>query len=70
MTSSARKVSKADIQRGLDLIRALGLKPGAIEILPGKVRILAEDFKALTLPDDEAELDAELAEHMKKRGYG
>jgi hypothetical protein len=62
------KVTKADLDRAVALVRALGLKPGAIEVEAGRVRILTGD-RALTLPNDNAELDRELAEWDARHGF-
>jgi len=63
------RVSKLDLERAKEFLEALGVKPSLVEVLPGRVRIYASG-QSLTLPDDDAELDRELAEHMAKRGYG
>lgn len=64
-----RRVTDAEIERAVKLVKALGLEPGAVEVEPGKVRILAGD-RRLTLPDDQAELDRELEELAAEHGYG
>jgi|GEM_PF-4646872 len=63
------RVTKEDLKRAKEFIEALGVQPSMVEVLPGRVRIFAGG-QALTLPDEDAELDRELAEHMNKRGYG
>ncbi|MGH6887631.1 MAG: hypothetical protein ACREHF_00270 [Rhizomicrobium sp.] len=65
---STPKVTKTDLDRAAQFIRAMGLNPSAVEVLPGKVRILTGD-RALTLPVDSAELDKELAEWDAKHGF-
>jgi hypothetical protein len=64
---STPKVTKADLDRAAEFIRTLGLSPSAVEVLPGKVRILTGD-QTLTLPAESAELDKELAEWDAKHG--
>lgn len=62
------KVTKADLDRAVELVRALGLKPGAIEIEAGRVRILTGDH-ALTISGDHDALDKELADWDAEHGF-
>lgn len=62
------KVTKADLDRAAEFIRAMGLSPSAVEVLPGKVRILTGD-RSLTLPADGGELDEELAAWDAEHGF-
>lgn len=66
---SKARVTKLDLERAKEFLDAMGMKPSLVEVLPGRVRIYAGG-QSLTLGDDDAELDRELAEHMAKRGYG
>jgi len=63
-------VSKAGLALVADFLRAMGRDVAAVDVLPDKVHIVTDAGRQLTLPDDEAELDRELQEHMKSRGYG
>lgn len=64
------QVTKAELARALAALKDAGVKLATAEILPGKVLFTTTDGKNLTLPDAEADLDAELAEHRRKRGHG
>lgn len=64
----APKVTQADLDRAVELVRKLGLKPSGVEVEPGRVRILTGD---LTPPGEEGTLLEELAEHRSRRhGHG
>lgn len=64
---SSPKVTKADLDRAAEFIRTMGLKPSAVEVLPGKVRILTGEI-TLTLSGEADELDKELAEYRRHNG--
>lgn len=70
MSTSIRtpKVTKADLARAVELIEALGLTPGAIEVEPGRVRIIAGDQR-MTLSNDGDDLSDELAKFRAEHGY-
>jgi hypothetical protein len=59
MRAKTPKVSKDDLDRALELVRKLGLRATAVEVEPGRVRILSGDHR-LTLPDEQHELEEEL----------
>ena len=64
------KVTKADYARAAEFLRGMGITPTAVEIAPDKVRIVIDDGRDLTFGDDEAILNAELAEFRRANGYG
>jgi len=66
--SRGRRFTDADVARAVNLIKSLGLQASAVEVLPGKLRILTSEG-ALTIGGD-VDLDQELAEHRKRHGYG
>lgn len=70
MSTSIRtpKVTKADLARAVELIEALGLTPGTIEVEPGRVRIIAGDQR-VTLSNDGDDLSDELAKFRAGHGY-
>ncbi len=65
-----RVVSKAELARVAEFLQLAGRVVAAVEVSEGKVRIITDAGKGLTLPPDGDDLDAELDEHMKNRGYG
>lgn len=60
-------VTKADLARTAEFLRAMGAKVAVAETMPGKVRIVTTDGADLTLPDDKENLDRELADWRAKR---
>lgn len=60
------RVTKADMQRAVALVRMLGMKPGAIEAEPGRIRIIAGD-QALTVGQERAE-DQEFQKFLAANG--
>lgn len=56
----APRIGKADIALAKDLVKELGMEPAAVEVTPGRIRILSAQGN-LTLAGEEASLDEELA---------
>jgi hypothetical protein len=54
---SRSTVSKAELKEVADFLRSCGLKPSAVEVMPGRVRICVVDEFDLTLPDQAGELE-------------
>lgn len=50
-------VTRAELKEVADFLRQCGLKPSAVEVLPGRVRICVVDEFDLTLPDQAGELE-------------
>lgn len=50
-------VSKSDLANVLEVLSACGLKPSAVEVLPGRVRFCVVDERDLTLPDQAGEVE-------------
>ncbi|HEY4112907.1 MAG TPA: hypothetical protein VGM17_02495 [Rhizomicrobium sp.] len=63
-------VSKADLDKLAGFAQAMGLEVAAVEATPGKVRLITTAGKGLTVPDDGANLDAELEEWRARNGDG
>jgi hypothetical protein len=63
-------VSKADLDKLAAFARAMGLEVAAVEATPGRVRLITTAGKGLTVPDDEANLNAELEQWRTKNGGG
>lgn len=64
------KVSKADLNRLMEMTRRLGVQVAAIEVTPGKVRVLTTAGVSLSVPGENVELDQELAEWRARNGLG
>jgi hypothetical protein len=62
---SSPKVTKADLDRVIDAMRAMGLVPVSVEVLPGMVRFLMQSGEVM-LPS----ADEELAQFRESHGYG
>jgi hypothetical protein len=62
------KVTKADLARAAEFMRALGLTPLSIDVMPGRVRIVTKqgDFEL----SRDSELDQEHAAFRTRNGYG
>jgi len=54
------------MQRAVALVRMLGIKPGAVEAEPGRIRIIAGD-QALTVGQERAE-DQEFQKFLAANG--
>lgn len=61
------KVTRSDLARVLELLKAHGIGLAAVDIEPGRVRIVTTDGADLTLPDDRENLDVELAKYRATR---
>lgn len=66
----APKVTKADLDRAAAFLRSIGAKVAAIDVAPGRVRIMTTDGQNLTLDADGDELDRELAEYRSRHAQG
>ncbi|MGA7676452.1 MAG: hypothetical protein WCA78_15580 [Rhizomicrobium sp.] len=63
------KVTKADYERAAAFLLSVGAKAASVELTPGRVRIVTTDGQGMTLNDEQADLDRELAEFRAKHGY-
>lgn len=61
------KVTRADLARTAEFLRAMGAKVAVTETMPGKVRVVTVEGADLTLPDDRESLDLELAKYRATR---
>lgn len=62
------KVTQADLERVAAFLKAMGAKVAAVDLLPGKARIVTTDGQNLTLDPDEVELDKELQNYRTRSG--
>jgi hypothetical protein len=67
---SSTKVTKTDLERVVGVLRDAGVTIAEVDVTPGRVRLVTTEGRGLTLPGDDAELDRELAEHMRQHGHG
>lgn len=66
----APKVAQGDLDRVAAFLKAAGAKVAAVDLTPGRARIITTDGQGLTLDADEDELDRELAAHRQARAHG
>jgi len=64
------KITQSDLNRLRGLAAAFNLKIAAIEMTPTCVRLVATNGRELTAPEDDGNLDRELAEHRARYGDG
>jgi hypothetical protein len=67
---TSSKVTKTDLERVVGVLRDAGVKIVEVDVTPGLVRFVTAEGRGLTLAGDDAELDRELAEHMRQHGHG
>jgi hypothetical protein len=64
------RVTQADLGRVATFLEAMGAKVAAVDVLPGRMKILTTDGHNLNLDADEEELDRELHNYRQQRGEG
>lgn len=63
----APKVTQGDLDRVAAFLKAAGAKVAAVDLTPGRARIITTDGQDLTLAPDEVELDRELETYRQNR---
>lgn len=67
----APKVTQADLARAADFLKAVGARVAAVDVLPGQIKIVTTDGRAMTGDEDEISLDQELESYRSRsRGAG
>lgn len=61
------RVLQADLDRVAAFLKGMGATVAAVDLSPGKTRIITTDGQDLTLTPDEAELDKELQRYRDNR---
>lgn len=74
MAGRSKRITQADLDRLTKMVRVLGIEVVAVEVTPGKVRIITTKGEALsddlTVDQEDPSLDAELQAFRGKHGYG
>lgn len=64
------KVTRAELDRVADFLRAMGAKVAAVNVMPGHTKIVTTDGQNLASDIDEGDLDRELENYRRARGNG
>lgn len=66
---SSPRVTQAEMDRAIACFERLGARLAAIDVRPGRMRLISTEGQGLTVGADDAELDEELSRHLARHGH-